>query len=67
MKKYGIYITLPSNSTMRAAHLLGENWDSYHWYYTIEDRDKAFEEMRFHLPYYQNRDNPNLIIKKVEQ
>ncbi|EDZ68455.1 hypothetical protein [Nitrosococcus oceani] len=66
MKQFGIRITLSSSDTMRASHLLGEDWESYRWYRTVEERDKAFEELQQPLPYYQRADNSNLILTKVE-
>jgi hypothetical protein len=67
MKRFGIYITLHSNDTMRAPHLLGENWDAYRWYRTAEERDKAFEKIQRRPPYYQRGDNPNLILTKIDK
>lgn len=67
IKYFGIRITLYPNDTMRAPHLLGENWEAYRWYKTIEERDKAFAELEQQPPYYQRGDIPNLILTKVEK
>lgn len=66
MKQFGIRITLQPSDTMRAPHLLGEDWESYRWYRTAEERNKAFEKLQRQPPYYQRADNPNLILTKVE-
>lgn len=67
MKNFGIRITLQPNDTMRAPHLLGKDWEAYRWYSTAQERDQGFEELRRQPPYYQQGDNPNLILTKVER
>lgn len=60
-------MTLQPNDTLRAPHLLGENWEAYRWYKTVEDRDKAFAELQQQPPYYQRGDIPNLVLTKTEK
>ena len=66
-KKYGIRITLPEGDPMRAPHLLGPDWESFRWFATREERDRAFEEMQEHLEYYRNGDEPSQVLEKVER
>lgn len=66
-KRFGIQVTLPENHPFRLSHLLGEQWEAYRWYATVEERDRAFEEMRRKLPNYRIGDYPSQILTKVEQ
>lgn len=66
-KKYGIRMTLPSGDTMRAAHLLGEDWESYRWFATAEARDRALRELQHKHPYYRVGDYPTLEATPVER
>ncbi len=67
MKHYGIRITVPNDSTWRAPHLLGERWESYRWYETSEDRDRAFDEMSRPLSNYRRGDVPRQVLERVER
>ena len=39
MKRFGIRITLPEGDPMGKSHLLGEDWESFRWYETEEQRE----------------------------
>lgn len=67
MKHYGIRITLPQGDTLRAAHLLGENWESFRWYDTAEERDAAFEDVQMQVAYYRKGDKVSQVVEKVER
>ncbi|MDZ7841609.1 MAG: hypothetical protein U5R46_12475 [Gammaproteobacteria bacterium] len=67
MKKYGIRITLTEDNPMRAAHLLGEDWEAYRWYDDPGTRDEALENMRTRLPNYRLGDVPSQIVEPVER
>lgn len=67
MKKYGIRITLTENNPMRLPHLLGEDWQSLHWYGTEQERDKALADMSQQLPIYRKGDNIAQIFAKIER
>ena len=67
MKQYGIRITIPANSTMTKPHLLGENWESFRWYSSEAERDRAFEEMRSQPYNYRQGDTIQQILEKVER
>ena len=41
--KYGLRMTLPEGDPMRAAHLLGDNWQTTRWFETEEQRDQFAE------------------------
>ncbi len=67
MKKFGIRATMPDTDPMRAAHLLGEDWEYFRWYDSMEARDEAFAEMNRRIVYYRNGDFPSQILTKVER
>lgn len=67
MKRYGIRITLPPGDTMRAAHLLGENWETFRWFETPEARDNVFVDMQSQLVYNRRGDTPTQILEKLDQ
>ena len=66
MKRYGIRVTLPEGDTLRASHLLGEDWESFRWFATGEARDRAFEDMRRQMPNYRKGDVITQRLEKVE-
>jgi hypothetical protein len=65
-KRYGIRITLPSTDPMRAAHLLGEDWEALRWFDSEEERDTVFQDMHRRIDYYRDGDIPSRILTKVE-
>ncbi len=52
---------------MRAAHLLGEDWEAYRWYDDPGTRDQALQNMRTRLPNYRLGDVPSQIVEPVER
>jgi len=66
MKRYGIRATLPAGDTMRAAHLLGDDFESYRWFDTAEKRDAAYEIMAKQLYNYRKGDVVTQVLEKVE-
>ena len=66
MKKYGIRITLTENNPMRLPHLLGDDWESVHWYDSEEDRDSALADMSRQLPNYRDGDLTAQVFDKIE-
>jgi hypothetical protein len=67
MKRFGIRVTLPEGDTLRSAHLLGPEWESFRWFDHEEDRDKAYEEMLRHPDYYRKGDIATQVLTKVEK
>ena len=65
MEKYGIKITLPENDTMRAEHLLGEDWVAYRWFDSSDQRDKIFQDMQRQLAYYRAGDRVSQVLEKI--
>ena len=67
MKRYGIRGRLPPGDPMRAAHLLGEDWEWTRWYESEVARDAAFADMIEQFSYYRRGDQPSQILSKTER
>ncbi|WP_019625059.1 hypothetical protein [Thioalkalivibrio sp. ALJT] len=67
MKRYGIRIRLPEGSTMAMPHLLGPDWESYRWYDSAADREKALADMQRDLPNYRKGDHVAQVLERVER
>ena len=52
---------------MRLPHLVGEDWESNHWYDTEQERDDALAAMSRQLPYYREGDNVAQVFTKIER
>lgn len=65
VKKHGIRFTLPPGDPI--GNLLGENWESFRWYETAQERDLAFDELRRQPPYYRQGDAPTQIMSKIDR
>lgn len=52
---------------MRAAHLLGENWESFRWFETQLARDNVFADMQSQLAYNRRGDTATQILEKLDQ
>ncbi len=63
-KPYGIRVRLkPGESFM---HLFGSDWETYHWYATSEERDRALADMASEHIYSRRGDRPMLRFEPVE-
>lgn len=67
MKRYGIRGTLPPQDPMRAAHLLGDDWQWERWYGTKEEREQAYAEMQGQFSYYRKGDKPSQVLERLER
>jgi hypothetical protein len=67
MKRFGIRITLPEGDPMRKSHLLGEDWESFHWYETKEQREEAMREMAQPHIHYRLGDTASVVLDRVER
>ncbi len=52
---------------MRAPHLLGEDWESYKWYDTAQERNAALETMQERLAYYRRGDTISQTLEIVDR
>lgn len=62
-RKFGIRVTLPANDTF--SRMLGDDWETLHWYPGEIERDKAFEKMAIRHGYYRKTDSPTQILEKI--
>ena len=62
-RQYGIRVTLPAGDTF--ARLLGDKWETLHWYASEQERDAAFDNMATRHGYYRSTDNPTQILEKI--
>ncbi|MDH5547453.1 MAG: hypothetical protein OEZ43_17880 [Gammaproteobacteria bacterium] len=67
MKKYGIRVTLPEGDVMSSSHLLGADFESFRWFDSAEERDRAFNDMQRHLPNYRRQDFVTQVLEKVDR
>ena len=64
-RRFGIRITLPKGDTF--ASLIGEEWETIHWYATEAERDAAYDNMATRHGYYRNTDNPSQVLEKINR
>lgn len=62
-RRYGIRVTLPQSDTF--SRMLGEDWETIHWYATEAERDAAYENMATRHGYYRNTDSPSQLLEKI--
>jgi hypothetical protein len=62
-RNFGIRVKLPKGDTF--SRLLGEEWETLHWYRTERERDEAFVEMATRHGYYRNTDTPTQVLEKI--
>lgn len=64
-KPYGIRVTLEPGESFTV--LLGSDWETYHWYATAEERDRALADMASEHLYSRRGDRPRLRFDPVER
>lgn len=65
-KPYGIRVSLrPGEESF--LHILGSDWETYHWYATAEERDRALADMAAEHIYSRRGDRPTLRFEPVER
>ena len=52
---------------MREPHLLGDDWESFRWYDSQQERDQVLAEMQSKHPYYRIGDFASLNYARVER
>jgi hypothetical protein len=67
MKKYGIRMTLPEGDFLSSEAFLGKNYETFRWFESAEERDRALKEMKRHLPNYRRQDYATQILEKVDR
>lgn len=64
-RPFGIRVTLPPGDTLRS--LLGDGWETFHWYRSADERDAAYEKMALRHGYYRKTDSPTQILEKIDK
>ncbi len=64
-KVFGIQVNLAADDTF--TKLIGEEWETTHWYTTESERDDAFKQMSERHGYYRNTDSPTHILKRISR
>ena len=64
-RQFGIRVRLPRGDTF--ARMLGDEWESTHWYMTVKERDLAFEQMALRHGYYRQTDTPSQVLEKIDR
>lgn len=62
-RKYGIRVTLPADDTF--SRMLGDEWETLHWYRSERERNTAFEKMAIRHGYYRKSDSPTQVLEKI--
>jgi hypothetical protein len=64
-RRYGIRVSLPPGDTLRS--LLGDDWETVHWYPTEAQRNSAYTAMARRHGYYRNSDTPTQVLEKISR
>lgn len=67
MKEYGAKMTLPVGDTLRAAHLLGEDFSHTRWFPSLDARDLFLEKYNAQYLYYRLGDLTRYDYECVER
>ena len=62
-KTFGIRLRLPQGDAL--ARLLGKEWETFRWYATAGERDKALAEIRGKHSYARPGDFPTYVYEKI--
>ncbi len=62
-RKFGIRVSLPAGDTF--SRILGDDWETLHWYRSEEERDAAFKKMAVRHGYYRRTDAPTQVLEKL--
>lgn len=65
-KPFGIRVTMPDNDPMAMPHLLGSDWESFRWYKTAEERDRALADMMREHQFSRRGDRPSIQCEPVD-
>lgn len=62
-RKFGIRVALPPGDTFN--RMLGESWETLHWYRSEDERDRAYDNMATRHGYYRTTDSPTQVLTKI--
>ena len=64
-KRHGIRVSLTGDDPFR--HLLAEDWETFHWFITADERNAALSNMRRRHEYSRIGDVPAVQYEPVER
>jgi hypothetical protein len=64
-RRFGIRVTAPPRDFF--SNLVGQDWQTFHWFVTREERDRALADMGARHRYSRIGDVPSLILEPVDR
>ena len=64
-RRFGIRVSAPPQDPFR--RLVGQDWHTYHWFPTREERDRALQDMGERHRYSRSGDVPSIVLEPVER
>ena len=64
-KPFGIRVALPAGDSFLG--VIGADWSREHWFATVDERDRALEEMRREHLYSRQGDRPRLVFTTIQR
>jgi hypothetical protein len=64
-RRFGIRVSLPPGDTFRG--ILGDDWETFHWFADRPSRDRAMQEMARRHRYSRIGDEPTIVLQAVER
>ena len=64
-RPFGIRVTAPPDDPFLS--LVGPGWETFHWYPTAAERDRALADMRSLHRYSRRSDAPSIVLQAVER
>lgn len=64
-RRCGIRVTAPKRDFF--TDLVGPDWETFHWFETAEERDRAMHEMGARHRYSRIGDAPTIVLEPVER
>ena len=65
LKPYGIRVSLRRGDPF--ARLLDSGWERFHWFATVEERDRVLRDMESEHVYSRRGDRPTLRFEPVDK
>jgi hypothetical protein len=64
-RRFGIRVTAPERDFFTT--LVGRNWQTFHWFATREERDRAMRDMGERHRYSRIGDAPTIVLEPIER
>jgi hypothetical protein len=63
--RFGIRVSAPPQDPF--ARLVGQDWHTFHWFVSREERDRAMQDMAARHRYSRSGDLPSIVLDPVER